>query len=71
MGLYKSPDIFQEKMNKLFNGLEYFRVNIDDLLSISNGNFEDHLNKVKIVLKKLKQLLSISMQKNRFSSERT
>ena len=25
MGLYNSPDIFQEKMNELFNGLEYVR----------------------------------------------
>ena len=38
-------------MNKLFNDLEYVRAYIDDLLIISNGNFEDHLNKVKIVLK--------------------
>ena len=41
-------------MNELFNGLEYVRTYIDDLLIISNGNFEDHLNKVIIVLKKLK-----------------
>ena len=46
MGLYNSPDIFQEKMNELFNGLEHARAYIDDLLIISNGNFEDHLNKV-------------------------
>ena len=56
MGLCNSPDIFQEKMkmNELFNGLEYVRAYIDDVLVISNGNFDDHLNKVKIVLKKLK-----------------
>ena len=54
MGLCDSPDIFQEKMNELFNGLEYVRTYIGDHLIISNGNFEDHLNKVKIVLKKLK-----------------
>ena len=41
-------------MNELFNGLEYVRVYIDDLLITSNGNFEDYLNKVKIVLNKLK-----------------
>ena len=54
MGLYNSPDIFQEKKNELFNGPEYVRAYIDDVLIISNGNFEDHLNKVKIVLDKLK-----------------
>ena len=37
-----------------FNGLEYARAYIDDLLIISNGNFEDHLNKVKIIFKTLK-----------------
>ena len=41
-------------MNKLLNDLEYVKAYIDDLLIISNGNFEDHINKFKIVLKKLK-----------------
>ena len=54
MGLCDGPDIFQEKINELFNGLEYVRAYIDDHLIISNENFEDHLNKIKIVLKKLK-----------------
>ena len=48
-----SSSIYQEKRNELFNGLEYIRAYMDDLLIISNGNFEDHLNKVKIVLSKL------------------
>ena len=54
MGLCNSTDFFHDKMNELFNGLEYVRAYIDDLSIISNGNFEDHLDKVKIVLKKLK-----------------
>ena len=54
MGVCNSPDIFQDKINELFNGLEYTRVYVDFLIIISNGNFEDHLNKVKIVLNKLK-----------------
>ena len=41
-------------MNELFNNLEYVKAYVDDLLLISNGNFENHLNKVKIALKKLK-----------------
>ena len=41
-------------MEKLFNGLEYVRAYIDDPIIISNGNFEDYLNKVKILVKKLK-----------------
>ena len=43
-------------MNELFNGLEYVKAYIDDLLIISNGNIEDHLNKVK--KKSFKQIKS-------------
>ena len=53
MRICNSPDIFQDKMNELFNDSEYIRAYIDDLLIISNDNFEDHLNKIKIPLKKL------------------
>ena len=55
MGLCNNPDIFQEKMNKSFNGLEYVRIYIDDLLIISNKSFEDHINKLDKVLSKLNQ----------------
>ena len=55
MGLYNSPDIFQEKINELFNGLENVRTYIDDLLIISNTSFEDHINKLEKVLSKLNQ----------------
>ena len=70
MGLCNSPDIFQENMNRLFNGLEYVRAYIDDLLIISNGNFEDHLTKVKIVLKKLKAAgFNIKAEKSFFARD--
>ena len=54
-GICNIPDIFLKKMNtnELFNGFEHVRAYIDNLLIISNGNFEDHLNIVKIVVKKL------------------
>ena len=54
MGLYNSPDIFQEKMNELFNGLDYVRTYIDDLLIISNKSLEDHIKILHKVLSKLK-----------------
>ena len=41
-------------MNELFNDLKYIRAYIDDLLIISSSTFQDHLNKVKVVLKRLK-----------------
>ena len=43
MGLCNSPDIFQEKMNELFNGLDYVRMYIDDILIIRNKSLEDHI----------------------------
>ena len=55
MGLCNSPDIFQEKMNELFAGLEYVRAYIDDLLVVSNGTFEDHLAKLDRVFKILQK----------------
>ena len=70
MGLHNSPDIFQDKMNELFYGLEYVRAYIDDLLVISNGNFEGYLNKVKIVLKKLKAAgFKINAEKSKFARD--
>ena len=53
MGLCNSPDIFQEKMNELFDGFEYVRAYIDDLLVISNGTFDDYLTKLDKVFFKL------------------
>ena len=71
MGLCNSPDIFQDKMNELFNGLEYVRAYIDDLLIISNSSFEDYLNKVKVVLKKLKAAgFTINAAKSKFARDR-
>ena len=53
MGLCNSPDIFQEKRNELFNGLDNVRTYIDDLLLNSNKSFEDHIKKLDKVLNKL------------------
>ena len=73
MELCNSPNIFQdkEKLNELFNVLEYVVAYIDDLLIISNGNLKDHLNKLKIVLKKQTAAgFKINAEKS-FSSETT
>ncbi len=50
MGLCNSPDIFQEKMSDLMDGLEFVRAYIDDLLCITKGDFDDHLRKLEIIL---------------------
>ena len=53
MGLSNSPDIFQEKMNKLFAAFDYVHVYIDDLLVITKGSFKENLNHLVIVLEKI------------------
>ena len=70
MGLCNSAEIFQEKMNKLFTGLEYVRAYIDNLLVISKGSFKDHLEKLDQVLKKLKAArLKINASRSFFTQE--
>ena len=46
MGLCNSPDVFQEKMSELMEGLDFVRTYIDDLLCLTKGSFEDHLEKL-------------------------
>ena len=54
MGVAGSPDIFQEKMSGLMAALEYVKMYIDDLLIISKDSFEDHLEKLQVVLRNFK-----------------
>ena len=44
MGRCNSPDLFQQSMNELFNGLEYVRAYIKNLSIIRNKSFEGHIN---------------------------
>ena len=70
MGLCNSPDIFQEKMNELFAGFEYVRAYIDDLLVISNGTFDDHLNKLdKVFMKLQKAGFKVNAEKSFFAKD--
>ena len=50
MGLYNSPNIFQEKMSELFAGFEFVRTYIDDILCITKGDWNNHLDKLDKVL---------------------
>jgi len=50
MGLCNSPDIFQEEMSELMDGLVFVRTCIDDLLCLTKGSFTDHLEKTELVL---------------------
>jgi hypothetical protein len=48
-------DIFQEEMMHLMEALEYVRAYIDDLLVITRGTLEDHLEKLREVLRRLRE----------------
>ena len=68
MGLCNSPDIFQEKMSELFDGLDFVRTYIDDLLTLTKGTFEDHLEKLERVLFRLKESgLKVNAKKSFFA----
>ena len=58
VGLCNSPDIFQKKMNELFNGLDDVRTQINELLIISNKYLEDHIKELDKFFIDLKQLAS-------------
>ena len=65
MGVNVSPDIFQEKMSILMDGLESVRTYLDDLLIISNSTFEDHLHQLSTVLQRLRRAgLKINAEKS-------
>ena len=53
MGIAGSPDIFQEKMSNLMATLEFVQTYLDDLLIITKGSLEDHLEKLSKVLTRL------------------
>ena len=67
MGLCNAPDIFQEKMNSLMDGLEFARAYLDDLLIISKNTFEEHLEHLEKVLTRLAEAgLKINTSKSKF-----
>ena len=68
MGLYNSPDIFQECMFELFLNLEYVQVYINDLLVMSCSTFEEHLEQLEKVLSQLSEVgLKVNANKLHFA----
>ena len=68
MGLCSSPDIFQEKMNKFFEVLDFVQAYIDDLLCTTKGTFDDHLEELKHIFSWLKQAgLKVNAKKSFFA----
>jgi hypothetical protein len=72
MGIAGSPDIFQAKMSELMESLEFVRTYLDDLLCISKGSLEDHLNKLRRVLIRLRDAgLTVNARKSSFCAVET
>ena len=70
MGVCGSPDIFQERMTGLMATLDWVRVYIDDLLSLTKGDFNDHLDKLEIILGRLKKAnLRVNCAKSMFAGD--
>jgi hypothetical protein len=70
MGLCNSPDIFQEKMNDLLDGLlDTMRVYINDILHVTKGACEDNLTGLEEVFSRLRQAgLRINAKKSNFGA---
>jgi hypothetical protein len=67
MGITGSPDIFQAKMSALIADLRFVQAYLDDLLCITKASLEDHLDKLKVVLTRLREAgLPINTQKSCF-----
>ena len=68
MGLCKSPDIFQEKVSELMEGLEFVRTYIDDVLITTCHSFQDHLEKLEEAFRRLKKAgLKVNAKKSFFA----
>ena len=72
MGIAGSPNIFQEKMSDLMATLEFIQTYLDDLLIITKGSLEDHLEKLSMVLTRLQDAgLKINANKSNFCTLET
>ena len=54
MGLKISTDVFQRELGKLFQDYPFVLVYLDDLLIITKGTYDQHLQAIEIVLKILR-----------------
>jgi hypothetical protein len=72
MGVAGSPDIFQSKMSELMITLEFVRTYLDDLLAITKADLCDHLDKLKLVLTRLRAAgLKVNADKSKFCAHET
>ena len=72
VGFAGSADIFQAEMGNLMAALEYVRAYIDDLLVITKGSLDDHLDKLEQVFIQLCDAgLKVNATKSIFCAQET
>ena len=54
MGVCKSSENFQDKMNEKFPKIEFIRAYMDKLLIITKGDWSNHSDKLELVLKNIR-----------------
>ena len=66
-GIIPAVDCFQRTMTHLFSDLNFVKVYLDDILIVSYANETDHLNKLSIVLNRLRNHnLKVKVKKYKF-----
>jgi hypothetical protein len=64
-----SPDVFQEKMSELLNGLDTVRVYLDDILHVTKGSWQEQLEVLDQVFNHLRQAgLKVNAKKSSFGA---
>ena len=72
MGIAGSPEIFQAKMSELMVALANVRTYLDDLLCITRASLDDHLQKLRQVLTRLREAgLKVNARKLKFCATET
>ena len=53
MGIANSPEIYQQKINDLFNGFEFICAYMEELLVLTKGDWINHSQTLELTLSKL------------------
>jgi hypothetical protein len=70
MGILCSPYIFGSKMSDVMQHLDFVRTYLDDILVISSGTLDDHLEKMEVFIKILSDKgLRVNAEKSTFCAE--
>ena len=72
MGIICKPEIFQDNVSNLIVGLEFACTYFDDLLCLSKGHFDEHLEDTENILKRLRnENMRINATKSSFGKIET